>query len=153
MSNSRESHVSGILARERITLARGRFQIASAIMFRSEIYGRTKPSGTYRHLFIVTENHLLQPLVHSFFSLLFLFLSYFFHRVRSLWSFSSLIHVNLLLTPAIEDDHPWYHSMETWTTALNAISYNDRNATFGKSRLPHYKCTRFSLVKKIFLFY
>lgn len=44
----------------RSALIRGRFRIALVIMPRFEIYGQTKPSRTYRPLFIVTENYLLQ---------------------------------------------------------------------------------------------
>lgn len=67
---------------------RGRFQIVSAIMPRFEIYGRTKPFETHRHLFIVTENHLLQP-VRSLSSL-----SFFPRRILSSWPPSSPARVS-----------------------------------------------------------
>lgn len=75
--------IGGLKHVERCGSICGRFQIVSAIMPRFKIYGRAKPFETYRHLFIVTENHLLQP-VRSLSSL-----SFFLCRVLSSWPSSS----------------------------------------------------------------
>lgn len=74
-----------------------------AIMPRFEIYGRAKPSGTYRRLFIVTGNHLLQPLARAPLSLFLIlaFLLLFIGRTREC-TFNALV----------EDDHPRYRAWE-----------------------------------------
>lgn len=113
---------------------RGRFQIASAIMPRFEIYGRAEPSGTYRHLFIVTGNHLLQPAsLSSFLFLPVLFLLSSSSFLRGVLSpCPSLSSRQMLLTPDAEDDHPRYRVWECGCEQpSDAISCIDRNATSG----------------------
>jgi hypothetical protein len=71
----------------------GRFQIALAIMLGIEIYGQVKPFRTYRRLFIVSGNYLLQPFIRS---LALSFLSFSFWPF--FWPSSSAARVSALLT-------------------------------------------------------